>query len=732
MGFFFSLGIQRNHRPVSMAFIPFRNQRKAGNKVLKKFVDGKRYVMVVAYPQGGKTGTLQYVIRCMFENNMIDQVVVMCGSSEVELRTQFMADTAAANPVQYTEGKIHILMRQDMDKLGQYVLSNDIRTLVVWDESHLVQTVGQTLDVSFRKYGIPVNGDIEELNRRNMYILSVSATGFSELCDIENKKSHVKEIVYLKPGKGYRGTKYYLNHGCIHPTFHLSNVEQLNNVVNNHGIGCYNILRLTSKNEQALFERYCTLHHYNVKYFTSKKTDIAIEDLRNPPQNTTFIVVDGRLRVGKVIPKKYIGFVWECAKNPKTDTLLQGLLGRVGGYPYMENEDGGNDGYDVTKNIHIYVSEKVLVKDEDDVNAKNDLERYIEHMTQIKNISRYGYGSYEDLLGFEENAQVNEHPRTITVLPHKGMNLVTKPTTTDKVSCGVTQRTFHTTHTLRLDTLFPQAADDDEYDELTTLLHDIRNGEATAEELKGVVTDFLITNYEIIDVHLRIRETQRTEINGFIENMVAHRANPHEAAHMIGTRDLNTNSWKEHKGKFEDSCNNKKPIHLGSLTSSDQELKRAYVFYDTRALKAYLVFCTEEENLPVEKRLNVDTTGREVFCRTYIGTETTPSGCTRQLPEIIAVSPTTLETCIKEEVDEFLKYIHGEKLVRIEPMITFPMGFHLEKHPYQYRNPRQNKIVNMIAALETYYRDENIKFEVKYRRSGETFFNIDNIAWKKI
>jgi hypothetical protein len=50
------------------------------------------------------------------------------------------------------------------------------------------------------------------------------------------------------------------------------------------------------------------------------------------------VIIRGRLRAGKVVTKKHIGFVWEGAASPKTDALVQGLPGRMCGYDF-----GGSD-----------------------------------------------------------------------------------------------------------------------------------------------------------------------------------------------------------------------------------------------------------------------------------------------------------------------------------------------------------------------------------------------------
>jgi hypothetical protein len=61
--------------------------------------------------------------------------------------------------------------------------------------------------------------------------------------------------------------------------------------------------------------------------------------------------------MGKVVPKQHIAFVMETAKNSKTDTVLQGLLGRMCGY--HEYAD-----------IAVYLHENIV--------RRGDLQRYVQ------------------------------------------------------------------------------------------------------------------------------------------------------------------------------------------------------------------------------------------------------------------------------------------------------------------------------------------------------------------
>ena len=74
--------------------------------------------------------------------------------------------------------------------------------------------------------------------------------------------------------------------------------------------------------------------------------------LEDAPLVTTVVIVRGRLRAGKVVPKTHVGFVWEGANKSKTDVLVQGLVGRMCGYVFG------------TEKPTLYVPVTALVPDE--------------------------------------------------------------------------------------------------------------------------------------------------------------------------------------------------------------------------------------------------------------------------------------------------------------------------------------------------------------------------------
>jgi hypothetical protein len=115
----------------------------------------------------------------------------------------------------------------------------------------------------------------------------------------------------------------------------------------------------------------------------NKKDQFTIgQHLEKMPKNPSLVFIKGSLRVGKVVPKKYIGFVWEDAESVKTDSLLQGLLGRMCGYH--------------SYSVDIYISQKCLIKKKVGGRQMNELERYINKdylPTKAKNLEGGDYST---------------------------------------------------------------------------------------------------------------------------------------------------------------------------------------------------------------------------------------------------------------------------------------------------------------------------------------------------
>jgi hypothetical protein len=370
----------------------YSNQEKAANDMLIGFIESQyRYCLLRANEQAGKTGTYHHLIRLMFERNLIDNVYIICGSSELELLNQCHKDLEEWHKKQPYNNNIHIIFHQHFDMTT--IIVN--RSLIVVDESHLVQGIDQKLYAFLAKHKLSMAGTTSDMIENGTYMVSVDATPYSEESAIAWKNSSGKFKVVLEDGENYFGVKQYYDNQLIFPTFELGtptgkhHLQSLLKVRPNK----YILVRFHSSNkQQKWFLKWAKEVNCDILYFTSnykgRETQITINKdtakehyklykktipcLENAPLKTTIVIIDGRLRCGKRVPKKHIGFIWEATKVGKTDIIRQGLLGRMCGY------EGNDDEYNVPLENKplIYIPGNLLKKeDSKKVITLCDLER---------------------------------------------------------------------------------------------------------------------------------------------------------------------------------------------------------------------------------------------------------------------------------------------------------------------------------------------------------------------
>lgn len=354
--------------------MPSIQQTLAASNISDVFAQGRlRFAMLVAACQSGKTGAYQALITLMLAAGIVDHVYIICGSSETDLRSQAHDDTKAANPLAYSSGHVKVFFRQDFKD----AVMDLVNALVIVDESHLDQTQGQELDMFFGRNGVSMDGNPKTLNEKNAFIVSVDATPYSELAARQHNESYEKHVETLQPGDDYFGLADYLRSGRILSTWAISKSIAFAKMVKDGGKK-YGIMRLASGKQAAEQEasaiKVYTRFGGKVCYYTSEKTEIAITStqkaelglelcLEDAPSVPTLVIIRGRLRAGKVVPKQHIAFVWEGAKTANTDALVQGLIGRMCGYKFGE-----------TKPL-IFVPAGSLKRNEDKVIKSSELER---------------------------------------------------------------------------------------------------------------------------------------------------------------------------------------------------------------------------------------------------------------------------------------------------------------------------------------------------------------------
>jgi len=349
------------------------NQIEAGTSVEMYFRDEHRHVILTAQMQSGKTGTFHNIIERMHTSGLVNKSILLCGMSDDNLYKQAVRDASEYNSLLVDTCKLKVKYLQHLNRFN---ISDTFRdALIIIDESDRDSKVGSRMDKLLSNAGIPINGNTHILKERNIYIVSVSATPFAEYSDVVHKNSREKPIVHLRPGRNYIGIKDNVEHNNFHPIFDIeTNPIKFKDIVERGPTPKYSIIRydprsiefsvfkkLANENGWGLFVDRANYHQCPEEFPYQIDSINAILSTR--PKRPSLILVHGKYRAGIVLSnKQYIQMVWENSKAPKTDTIVQGLIGRVCGYHNNHN-------------ILNFVSENLLTPDE---NGLNELSRFLQ------------------------------------------------------------------------------------------------------------------------------------------------------------------------------------------------------------------------------------------------------------------------------------------------------------------------------------------------------------------
>jgi hypothetical protein len=311
-------------------------QFNAMQEILGKFAMNKRQVMLLAQMQSGKTSIFLSVALSMIRTGKVKNVIILCGSNENELHDQLVKDsTNMALKFQMVGAAVTILKSSDL----KTTLTIGSDTLVVWDESHYAQGIQNRPFKLLQRSGLLVGGTAvsdAKWAEKNCYFLSVSATPFAEFSDSLHKnfvESITRVIVRAEPGADYRGVEYFHTHGAIKNSFSIKEnkaafIALLTSFKTQRK---YALIR--SHRNLVLVRQWAAEVGIAYKNYTcASKELLNLDTLSEAPPCFTIIGLKGMCRMGKVVPKEHIAFVFEEAKSSKSDTLLQSLLGRVCGY----------------------------------------------------------------------------------------------------------------------------------------------------------------------------------------------------------------------------------------------------------------------------------------------------------------------------------------------------------------------------------------------------------------
>ena len=343
--------------------------------------DTSRSVVLFAQMQSGKTNAFLFLAGEMLRLEKVENVVIFSGNRETELKDQLseleisrfyervyrrhlekLNVDISDEFIDRIISKINVVWGTELMKKLETVATEN--TLYIEEESHFAQSVGQMPHKFIKSIGLSLNGDSSSLIERNNYVCSVSATPFSEMSDVVHLNQN-KKIVFMQPGESYRGVSWYKEHDKIVGFDKWQ--EKLQEIIASPVAETpkWAIIRVRGEAQVDEVKAMCASSNWSaVRYDQGNKGELkSLKDLATPPEVNTIVIIKELCRMGTVVPKQHISFVMETSTNPRTDTVLQGLLGRMCGYP------GGSFGYCVSNDINIYISQQVL--------SHGDIDTYI-------------------------------------------------------------------------------------------------------------------------------------------------------------------------------------------------------------------------------------------------------------------------------------------------------------------------------------------------------------------
>jgi len=367
---------------------------EAADRIINALLRGDVFwAILIAQMQSGKTET--YLLACceIVRRGFVEEVVIFSGNSETDLRDQLNKEVKSNDSLFMSKYMMYLferglsfseaiaLPRQILAKicvvwgteLSKYEKTHT-KTLFVWEEAHHAQSIHQCPDKFLTKIGISADGDSSVLEENGNFVISVSATPFSELSDLHHYRQS-KKIVYLEPGVNnvtglpYNSVKLICENKRL---ISFTNLEDglTSALRKEHTSRKYGIVRITNKNEDDV-KRIIEENGWTWIVFDSLAKGELKElgkrvwaGMDKEPERDTIILLRGKCRMGKNLVKKHILFVMETARNSKTDTVLQGLLGRVCGYA---------EGSEL---IDVYLHQKII--------KSGEIKRYIDLIEGIR------------------------------------------------------------------------------------------------------------------------------------------------------------------------------------------------------------------------------------------------------------------------------------------------------------------------------------------------------------
>jgi hypothetical protein len=385
-----------------------REQYITAKQIAGEYIRSRRQVLLAAQMQSGKTGVYLSLAIMMVMTNAVNRVFIICGSNDVKLHAQLVGGVidgvategdiktaidrcVAMAPANKEEVAARLALAikayksSDLRKASTAPITSD--TLVIWDESHFAQNRRNWPARFLGRCGLSVGGtersDAKWTEKRSFF-LSVSATPFAEFSAKHGREKErvTRSIVIHEPGDAYIGAMDFTEARAIEPAFRVEGrKEDFTALLARHAAATPNKYALIRSRNLDVVKECCRVAGVAYKNYYNGALELAGGDikkaLKTAPDRFTVVGLKELCRMGEVIPKEHIAFVFEEAKESKTDTLLQSLLGRMCGYSASPEQKAA-----FLAQIKIYVPDCFTAVKETDEHDVSELVRYLRFTTE--------------------------------------------------------------------------------------------------------------------------------------------------------------------------------------------------------------------------------------------------------------------------------------------------------------------------------------------------------------
>ena len=360
----------------------FDSQINTARKIVLQLgsnVTRRNHVCVVASMQAGKTGTCNSVINIINTSKLYKSMAIKkymfitgmndCGLKEqtyIRLKEQVMGASddniyiGKRSKKNLSENKYFVLKNSDLLSYE----GNIDNTLIFIDESHYGSNEKNILTKFLVKHGIDWK-DTNELIKRNIYIVSISATPFDELV---SDTVNCKKTIELNTDDNYVGVTEYLKNDLIFDTEKYDITEDgrifdlimdaHHRMLDNDEDGA---IIIRTRNTETIIENQYVQTHFDVFEMTSSGTKIEYAkfnhmlnamyennvsykrrkealakfgvEVESPTTKPLIVIIKGAFRAGITIDSRFKDMIYMVYDNSvKADTTAQALLGRMCGY----------------------------------------------------------------------------------------------------------------------------------------------------------------------------------------------------------------------------------------------------------------------------------------------------------------------------------------------------------------------------------------------------------------